>query len=577
MDSLSENIIVPQPKSVGELRDWLTQFGEGNRKHYEKNRVEKGPLETSAHTRMHQQLTQTVSSTSSTASSSRDSIGHLGRHIEELSIQEEEEDEGNEEDEPRQPRPTDELIHDEEGPRLSLDDDSLFQSLDFSDKEEEGTATVGKSDVFSDHREIRQGLKQEEGYRIVSIRKLLETPKPTRRRQSRGNSWDEMLNDEDESDAYSTSYKSTSFLWHRNKSKMNDASFLSNHGQQQDQVEDIDSYSLQGESMSTSSVLVGRRKKVSSDDETDSLSTKSRSSTRSLRSHLPRLLCKSPKEAENTKLVQRTYHNGPMVMQPTPQGTFRPLSPHPMYHSTAFLQSHTTTNSLYENKKRLSYQPRNEESGSVVSCPDFAAASAYLNKFDSSMSHHSNNDVHQQQRVLDRHRRREHRALRSLQQDEVDQDYSYGTSAILPGAVDPSLGQIFSVDDDATTHATKGSTLSNDDYRVRSATAPTRTLATTAVSFSRTHQQEPATTVSSAFENGSRVSETVSRFGGHGRRGGRGRKSVSKVQLRQQELQKQLANHQSFQQVARKVKWQPGNSAGGYKRKVVLDREPSEY
>ncbi|KAL7567608.1 hypothetical protein ACA910_000204 [Epithemia clementina (nom. ined.)] len=529
------NIVVPQQMSVGELRQWLIQFAEGNREHYENNMVQKKTQQqptrfedTSGN--QHQHSDHNVVSTSRKVSSASHGslVGRAAGSMDELSVQQEGSD-------MLHAILTDKAVYHDEDRRLSHDD-SIVQSLGNSEERDEGTLLHG-SDASCCNQQppqgMRQGPKQEEEYRIVSIRKLLEAPKPIRR-QGPAPSWDEFL-DDDFSDPYYSASHPTSFVWHPSNARSEASKIMMDkHGPRYS--EDMDSSSsTQDESTSTSSVFVGSRpKKATSDDENDSLSAKSRSSNRSLRSRLPMLLCKSAKEESNTKLVQRTYHNGPMATHPQKlQTSFRPLSPHPLYHaSSPFLQSR-----LNDNLKSRGVRNNDDDDAarSTVSCPDFAAASAYLHKF-------SNNNDHQQRT---RHQeQRQHRFPGKKQGN-------HGTSAILPGAVDPALEQIFNVDDDGSIQ--RGAAL-KDDYKVRPSAAAS-------------HGAKQ-----SAFENVSRVSEKVSKFGGQLRRGS----SASTVQLRQQELERQWATNRPVQHV-KKVKWQASSSTGNYKKKiVVVDPEPSE-
>lgn len=66
-----QKIVQPEQMSVNELRQWLSQFGETNKAHFEKNRVQKGPNGKSNHSirrRIQQLEVSLVSSSESTAS-----------------------------------------------------------------------------------------------------------------------------------------------------------------------------------------------------------------------------------------------------------------------------------------------------------------------------------------------------------------------------------------------------------------------------------------------------------------------------------------------------------------------------
>uniref|UniRef100_A0A7S2YAG4 Uncharacterized protein n=1 Tax=Entomoneis paludosa TaxID=265537 RepID=A0A7S2YAG4_9STRA len=526
-----DTVLVPERMSVGELRQWLSQFGENNREHFKKNQVQK--IRHNALQKRIHQLEQAISSTSSTASSSRDE--HRDTTEDEASMLCEGEE-----------VPLVESSSSQEPGLTYSQDDSIFRSLDLSEKEASIEETPHEEE--DDFASLLVGEtpptvptesidNPKEDYKIVSIRKLLEAPKPTPRR-SHGTSWEELLED-DFSDSFSRSHHSSSLVWQGNASRKQGLNRLGQNDAHSDCHYDESSSAPGG---STSSVLTGLRKTTGNDDETDSLSTKSRSSTLSrssrgsFRSRLPMLLCKPPRD-EDSKLVQRTFNNGrkgSMLTQQRPHSSsFRPVSPHPVYYSSGLSEGRATINelpSLFDSltddmpRRRNRHEERDE---STVSCPDFAAATAYLHHYSARKASDSVPD----ERLDERTSRRERRKYRSTSRKAEQQ---YGTSAILPDAVDASLGRVFAMEESA--YMAKASM--NSDYH-------------------KPPRQET-----------SRISDKVSKFGGSGRR-------PSSVQRRQEELQKQWAANRSVQHV-KKVKWQVCNSSGSYKKKIVVDKEITE-
>ena len=520
MENTNEaDIVVPPTLSVGQLRAWLAQFAEDNREHYESNMVQKKEYQRSARPplgSLQQHLDRTASSTSSTVSSSHDSlVGLHGRSMDELSIQQEQEI-------TMKPRPADASSYFDVERRRSSEDDSIFQHLeDAREHNAEGTIEGYSHQVLDVFKE------DEEEYRIVSIRKLLEAPKPTRRHDV-GTAWDEYL-DDDFSDPFAALRRTPAQV---SKSKET-ALTMSPSPNRPRFTNNVGSTSLRKDTMVHSPF---RNKNLSSDDEVDSLSTKSRSSSRSLRSRLPMLLCKSGKE-ENIKHIQRTYHNGPLPRtHPFPaKGPLRPLSPYSFHDTSDFTSNRAADDSeLCPLTEKESFHGYGDEfAQSTVSCPDFAAATTYLQKFNVSEA-----TQQQEQNQTNRREMRSHRFSRK-------ESEHHGTSAILPGAVDPALSEMFSLDD--KDDGKPGKVRLNDDYGVRTK--------------SRNESRN------SAFERVSRVSETVSQFGGNGRR-------YSTVQLRQKELERQWATSRAVQHV-KKVRWQVCTSTGNYKKRIVVDPEPS--
>mmetsp|Transcript_11934 Transcript_11934/g.33057 ORF Transcript_11934/g.33057 Transcript_11934/m.33057 type:complete len:516 (+) Transcript_11934:449-1996(+) len=511
-----KTIVVPQKMSVGELRDWLAQFGENNRVHFENNTVQRGrdhPNDTKQHV---QDLGKTICATSSTvSSSSRESLLGTQQLMDEF-IEAKEDDEV--EEEGKEVTLVEAGAHKKEFNQGN----SVFRSLDLPQNDKNGSGQTTRVPSNHDRSPGSFHENEDDDCRIVSINKLLEAPKPVRR-QSPATSWEELLQD-DFTDPFESIRNPASFVRHLDRSRNREievGAFSSSGG-----MEDTKGRSEIAEGLKKEGYAV----------EPNVASSKARASSRgSLRSRLPMLLCKTgSNSSDEPKLVQRTFNNG------LSNSAFRSLSPSPFPGSADVGDSRSTIeepasnfDSLLNKVRARTDRYHHEDQESTVSCPDLAAATIYLHQLSVNKDEEKEASDSNAKRARERLSRRERRKYRSTSRLAEEK---YGTSAILPGAVDASLGQVFAIEDAET----KPNTVMMDYRPPRHAPVATRS---------------------------SLVSDRISKFGG-------GRRRPSSVQLRRQELQKQWASNHAVQYVS-KTKWQASNP-GNYKRKVVVDKEPIE-
>ena len=530
MSSQRDTIVVPEQMTVGELRSWLSQFGDKNREHYEKNKITKRAASTDFQKRI-QQMEQILSSTSS-ESSSRESLDDPRpsyRPVRNLY------------DRRLDSKSTDIGVDKEEGLSLQPDaipedpstsEDSFFAKL--LEKEEGTAATQPSFEDLHSSPERHLGLEddsamRDEDYKIESIHKLLEAPKPVHRHKSTG-SW-EVFFDDEFADPTASTGSQTSIVWQQ------EGQTLSSHLGGQDHIDERAHGVASDDESAASSIFndLRRNQLKTIDNRTDdSISIKSRTSTLSkssrgsIRKRLPLLLCKTVKD-DPPKLIQRTFSNAWPDIESSSLYV-REHSPYPRNLSTGHTKGRPTVivepspvvDSLTDviAPRRV----RNVENASTASCPDFAAATAFLQKYS------NNHDARGASAIRGRER---HTTRATTKQSEA----MYGTSAILPGAIDFSMGQAFDFD------------------------APSS-------GFQQEFDYKPPRTESgngSDNRNNINVKDHVTKFGGAGSR----RRSA--VQQRQEELKKHWSATRSVQHT-KTVKWQVCAKTGNYKKKIVVEQ-----
>jgi hypothetical protein len=519
-----ENVVARDQMSVGELRQWLAQFGNKQKDHYSNGYIKKLPQSYSIQERI-QQAEAKLCTTSPSATSSKclplqtseqkvpynDSI-RMALFSKTMSY--------HDSTEPTlTPKTTEAKISHHDSTQTTLTPKTKEAKVSYHDSIKLASSPVFRT--FENYKNIDQaedspltlGTKALENYRIVSIQKLLEPPQSQPRRPSFSSSWDDF--DEFSEPGFNNS-------WHPNARQRSLVDDWSDHEDQEEDEVSVASGNLTdpGGTNSLSRQLT-RRLKKSSKLQGDINKQKD---TGMFRRKLPLLLCKSVKDNTTSPSLPVSP---PSLFEIAVASAGEPLPP-------ARLQVTEIT-------------ARNES----PSATHMYNASLFQGK---TLTSNTLDLLCGSDRVA---QIKDHRT--SISDEETVSTWSEdsGQPSIVPGAIETRLGAVFAEETQFENEKIMSARVANrqitwplkgkDDSRLERPLAATK-------GHARATAREAAS-----------VTAVVQRFGGAARK-------KTAIQQRKEELEMKWAADRAPSHV-KKVKWQVCQRSGTYTKQICVNKE----
>jgi hypothetical protein len=539
-----ENVVARDQMSVGELRQWLAQFGDKQKDHYSKGHVQKLPQSYSIQERIQQAEARLCTTTSPRATSSSTDVPLATTKPKEphhdstrtaltpKAISYHDSTEPTLTPKTAEPKVS---YHDSTQPTLTPKTTEANRSYHESIK----LASSPLFRTFENYKNTNQAedspltldSKALEDYRIVSIQKLLEPPQPQPGRQSFSPPWDDF--DDFSEPGFNNS-------WHPNVRQRSLVDGWSDHEDQEKDAVSVASGNFTDPGIDSLSRKLARRLKKASKRRGG---TNKKKATQSFRRKLPFFLCKPVKDnapepfrsARAPTLFEMAVAS---ASASSSAGAALPPARPEMTETTARSESSPTTHmhnaSLFQGKTLTS------------NTLDLLCGSDHL---EQSKYHHT-----------------------SISDGETVSTWSEdsGQPSIAPGAIDARLGAVFAEENEfengkimsaraANRQATRSLERKDDPRLERPLVAMKRH--TSAGSYSTTAQVSEYKPAREAAP----VTAVVQRFGGAARK--------TSIQRRKEELEKNWAADRAPSSHVKKVKWQVCQRSGAYQKHLVFDHD----
>jgi hypothetical protein len=519
--SQAEKVVARDQMSVGELRQWLSQFGDKQKDHYSKGHIQKLPQTYSIQERI-QQAEARICTTSPRATTSSTYLPlPTPTKLKVSSI-----------DSTSVALTPKKLSH-HDSTELTLTPKTVEPKVSYHDSIQLASSPVFRT--FENYKIPNQvedspqtiDSKALEDYRVVSIQKLLEPPPPQPRRQSFSSSWDDF--DDFSEPGFNNS-------WHPNVHQRSLVDGWSDHEDEEKDAISVVSGTFTDPGINSLSRQLARRLKKSSKLRGD---TDKQNSKGMFRRKLPLFLCKSVKDNPSEPCLST---RAPTLFDMAVASTGEPLPP------TRARTTDTTARS------------ESPPTAHMHNAPLFQGKILTSNTLDLLCgSHHMEQSKYH---------------CTSISDGETVSTWSEdsGQPSIAPGAIDARLGAVFAhelqfenekfMSARATNRPATRLLERKDDPRLERPLVAKEWHAS-ARSFSTIAQgseHKPAREEAS-------VTAVVHRFGGAA--------GKTAIQRRKEELEKKWATDRAPFHV-KKTKWQVCQRSGAYKKHVVLDFHDKE-
>ena len=527
------NVVARDQMSVGELRQWLSQFGDKQKDHYRKGNIQKLPQTYSIQERI-QQAEARICTTSPRATTSSKVLPFPTTELKvpyidstSVALTPKKLSHHDSTEPTLTPKTVDPKVSYHEFTEPALTPKRTEAKGSYHDSIQLASSPVFRT--FENYKNPNQvedspqtlDSKALEDYRVVSIQKLLEPPQAQPRRPSFSSSWDDF--DDFSEPGFNNS-------WHPN---VRQRSLVDGWCDDEDDEKDavsIASGTFTDPGTNSLSRQLARRLKKSSKLRGD---TNKQKATRMFRRKLPLLLCKSVKDNATEPCLST---RAPTLFDMAVASAGEPIPPAraQMTETTARSESPHTTNmhnaSLFQGKTLTS------------NTLDLLCG-----------SHHVEQSKYH---------------CTSISDGETVSTWSEdsGQPSIAPGAIDARLGAVFAQEMQfenekvmAARAASRQATRlleGKDDPRLEQPLLATNWNASaSSYSTAQAREHKPAREEAS-------VTAVVQRFGGASRK--------TAIQRRKEELEKKWAADRAPFHV-KKIKWQVCQRSGAYKKNVVLD------
>jgi hypothetical protein len=534
------NVVARDQMSVGELRQWLSQFGDKQKDHYSKGNIQKLPQTYSIQERI-QQAEARICTTSPRATTTSTHlplptttelkvsyIDSTSVALTPKTLSHHDSIELTLSPKTAEPKVTyDDSTHPTLTPKTTEAKGSYHDSIQLASSPLFRTFENYKNPNQVEDSPLTLDSKALEDYRVVSIQKLLEPPQPQPRRQSFSSSWDDF--DDFSEPGFNNS-------WHPNVRQRSLVDGWSDHEDEEKDAVSVASGTFTDPGTNSLSRQLGRRLKKSSKLRGDTNKQKSKGM---FRRKLPLFLCKSVKDNETEPCLST---RAPTLFDMAVASAGEPLPParEQMTETTARSESPPTTHmynaSLFQ--------------GNILTSNtlDLLCGSHHLEQSKYHCTSFSDGET-----------------VSTWSEDS-------GQPSIAPGAIDARLGAVFAQEMHFENEKVMSARAANrqttrllegkDDPRLEQPSVATK-LNASARSYSTAAQ---ASEHKPAREEAS-VTAVVQRFGGAAKK--------TAIERRKEELEKKWAADRAPFHV-KKIKWQVCKRSGAYKKHVVLDFHEKE-